>query len=135
VLEENLCFSTLLRCREVRKDSRELYYPLAAASNDLTWFAHNRNVPWLAGGESRQEYACSVAFFSKDDAETQQRCGQFWEWGAGEGARPLPRSSLEKPARLRETPSTVRDSGFRLRSLASLRAFRAAARQIRLAYQ
>src|SRR5438128_5689159 len=32
--------------------------------------------------------------------------------GGGRGNAPLPRSSLEKPARLRETPSTVRDSGF-----------------------
>jgi len=27
---------------------------------------HNRNFPWLAGGESRQEYACSPAVARPD---------------------------------------------------------------------
>jgi len=60
---------------------------------------------------------------------------QFWEWGAGEGQRPFPRSSLEKPARLRETPSTVRDSGF---GFVLSHPFAPSVRQraqIRLAYQ
>src|SRR5207245_8946734 len=107
---KNLFLSTLIRCREVRKDSAELHYPTAAASNDLTWFAHNRNVPWVAGGESRQEYACSRSLFSKDDAETQQRCGPVLGMGGGgRGNAPLPRSSLEKPAK-RQALFAIADS-------------------------
>jgi len=55
--------------------------------------------------------------------------------GGGRGNAPLPRSSLEKPARLRETPSTVRDSGF---GFVLSHPFAPSVRQraqIRLAYQ
>src|SRR3989442_6492262 len=46
--------------------------------------------PWLAGGESRQAYACSRSLFSKDDAETQQRCGPvLGMWGGGRGNDPF----------------------------------------------